>query len=285
MALFDFIGDIFEGKKEEMPEPRELKLDYPEWYQTGRQKILDYLGGRGEMGGMPASLMEQYLTEQGMPALWGTAATELERTIGGEFYEPYIGKRYEPYRRLAMGELGEAKERLRRRAQLGGHGLASSREITGEAELEEQTLDRLMGYLGSLYGEERGRQLQAIPLAGEFGRYEAELPGRKAAAGREFEEMPLQWAMRLMQEYEPTFYQPSYRYEPSPFEKGLGYLEQASRIAGNVIPGASPAPARDVYGIETGVPSYYPGSTRRRPGRTGFGPGGLQRSYDLFAGM
>lgn len=285
MALFDWIGDLFKSEKEKAPEPVQLKPEEPEFVLQSRKEIMDFIQGKSKFAPQIQSMMSEFLTAGGMLPLFGEAKDFLSEMLTGDFTD--FEREFDPYKRVALGELGEAKERLRRQGALGGLDPSSTRLLGGEAELEEQTLDRLMDKLSNLFREERIRKFQAVPLAGEYAETERFLPARIAGIGREFESAPLQYALNMLQNFQPTFYQPSYRYKPSPFESGLGYGKDIASIIGSLY-GASPREttgARDKYGIETGVPSYYPGSTAKRPGGTGFGLPGIQSSYDWLAGL
>jgi len=226
MGLFDWIGDLFKGEKEEQPAPRRLE---PEQWQTDIQKALSEYG-LGGGGPIRQSLLEEYGRDAGP---LGLAGRELERTFG-DYYDPYVGKQYAPFRETAMRQLEESKTRLGRGAQL--RGMRESTPYLGlESKLEETTLSNLMAKLGELYSTERGRKQAAVPLSQQL-----------ATTLGGLEEDPLKMAMGLLQGYQPTYYQPSYRYQPSPFETGMGYTEQMSRILGNVIPGASPTGGRSL---------------------------------------
>ena len=114
-----------------------------------------------------------------------------------------------------MRELEESKTRLGRSAALAG--MSQSSPVLGiEADYEEGTLNKLMQELGRLYEGERTRKLGLVP-------YALEEPLSKIQAAQSVEESPLRMAMSLLSGYEPTYYQPSYRYEPSMFEQIMQY--------------------------------------------------------------
>lgn len=231
MGLFDWIGDIFGGgdEKKELPGPRRLPEE--PWQTDLRREIQRYATGGTPFRGQASTLLEEYMGDVGLP---GMARTELERTFG-DYYEPYIGKAYEPFRKTAMRELEEAKTRQRRSAQMQGM-LPSTPSLLYESRLEEGTLSNLMRELSRLHEGERARKAAAVPMAEQW------LP-RKIGAAQEFEEAPLRYAMNLLTGYKPESYWPRYA------DTGPTGGETLTGLLGSYMAGGGPL---DIWNIGRG---------------------------------
>jgi hypothetical protein len=185
----------------------------------------------------------------------GMAKDELEKTLGGEEYDPIAGPYYQAYRSAIERELGEAKDRLASRTSARDKFFGGGR-IASEGELEETAMGDLEMVLGSLFERERERRLGAVPTAmgmlGEAERYPVARAGA-AFGAPDFEErgrvaeyneymrqmnelgIPLDVALGLAT-YKPEYYQPTYG--PSEFER---YLIPAAQATAGILGATLPA--------------------------------------------
>lgn len=121
--------------------------------------------------------------------LYGAAQGELEKTLGGEEYDPVGGTYYQAYRTAVLRELQEAKDRLAAETSARDKYFGGGR-IAATGELEETALNDLELMLGQLYENERSRRLSAVPMATDFlGAGEGFEQGR-IAASQEYGALP-----------------------------------------------------------------------------------------------
>lgn len=169
--------------------------------------------------------------------LFGMARGELEKTLGGEEYDPVQGAYYQAYRTAMEREIRQAKDRLAATTSARDKYFGGGR-IKGEAQIEEGGLNQLALVLGELFEKERERRLQTVPEAMRMTAYEEMAPlGRveasqtygglpreleQAGLGREYGEwvralqdldIPLDVALSLAK-YQPEYFYPSYSHTP-----------------------------------------------------------------------
>ena len=266
-----FLDDIFGRDKQEAP----VSLQTPQQQQAQRTllggalpRAEEALGRYGEP--YPGELTTQY-ERQGLDTLgdylgspmptdstlYGSAVGELEKTLGGEEYDPVGGTYYQAYRTQVLRELQEAKDRLASRTSASDKFFGGGR-IATEGELEEDTTANLAMTLGSMFERERERRLGAVPMAtGVLGAGEALTQGRVGASqeygGLEFEReygdylrqmeelgIPLEVAMNLATDKGDWL---QLGYEPSVFERNIMPIIEAG--AGAV---------GSYYGAQSGKP-------------------------------
>jgi hypothetical protein len=261
------LGDFLFGKSEEL-KPRDIR---PEWQVKQHKKIgtaaeagaLERLRRAGEpyKGRLTAPMsryeemglgaLEDYLTSSyaSEKPLYQAGRGELEKTLGGEEYDPVGGTYYKAYRGAVMRELKEAKDRLAAKTSARDKYFGGGR-IATEGELEESAMGDLALVLGQLFERERERKLGVAPMAMEAARVETEVPARRAQIAqtlgglpREIEDVgyqreyaeyirqltdlgiPLEVATELSL-YKPDMYYPMYSHTPGFFGGPSGISAQ-----------------------------------------------------------
>lgn len=214
------------------PYPGELVAPLSEYEQRGLDTLQKVLG-------MPMPSEER---------LFSAAKGELEKTLGGEEYDPIGGAYYQAYRNQVMRELQEAKDRLAARTSARDKFFGGGR-IATEGELEEAAVGDLATILGQLFEAERSRRLGAVQPAMQLSALEQALPLERVQAAetlgavprtieqaeldaaynewlRQTEELglPLDVALAL------TTYQIPYLYKPS--KKGGSLLSSIAPMIG-----------------------------------------------------
>jgi len=96
--------------------------------------------------------------------LFGLSGAELEKTLGGTYYDPATGPYYEAYRTNVMRQLQQAKDRIAHRTS-GADAFFGGGRLGQEREFEEGAMGSLAQVLGQLYEAERQRRLETVPLA------------------------------------------------------------------------------------------------------------------------
>ena len=117
------------------------------------------VGGLTDTEQKAQSLVGDYLGAE-TPAGLMAAETGLLRTVRGD-YDPFTSAEYRAYREASALEEADAVNAMRRRAQIGGIG-SSSPQLAAEGRTRRgYSADRL-GYLASLYNQERDRATAAV---------------------------------------------------------------------------------------------------------------------------
>lgn len=271
------MGDLFGGSKSDKP----VSLE-PAWQTALRKRLalaaepkgMERIERAGEAypGELVAPLGEhetlgleqlgKYLktplpTEGG---LYGAARGEVERTLGGEEYDPFKGEYYQAFQENLKRQLQEAKDRLAARTSARDAFYGGGR-VAGEAELEETATGGMRQELGRLYETERVRRLGTVPMATEMLAFEERMPLGRIAATQEYGALPREWeqatldAERMewlrqltelgipldvamqMSTYTPAMYQPTYG--PSPFAQASPGLAELFSGIGQIGGGES----------------------------------------------
>lgn len=241
-----WLTDLF--KRDEMDPP--VLLQQP--WQTDMQKYLSTISKPGASEALskagspyPGALttsyedlglgtLDKYL-KSSLPTesnLFGMTTDELEKTLGGEEYDPSSGPYYESFRTNLNRELQQAKDRLAATSSARDSYFGGGR-MDQERELEEGAMGSRAQVLGQLFENERRRKLETIPMALQQMGWAEQAPQQRVAASQQFGAlpftrdygefvrqleslgMPLETAMQLAT-YNAQYYQPGY--EPSPFE-------------------------------------------------------------------
>ena len=261
MGMFD---SILGSNKKKKSEPQLLE---PAWQTQLREELaqkakpkamerLD-LAGTAYPGQLTAPLsgpeqtglkgLEGYLASA-LPtegSLYGAAKGEVEKTLGGQEYDPIGGAYYQAYRTQVMRELEEAKDRLGAQTSARDKFFGGGRiQVAGE--LEEQATSDLAMILGQLFERERERKSEAVPEAMRLATFEEMAPLQRVEASQRFGALPRQveqsaldaeyaeWIRQMTDLGIPldvatgmSTYQPSYFME-EPTPAGGGYGDIAS---------------------------------------------------------
>lgn len=102
-----------------------------------------------------------------MPEAHKLGMGELERTLGGEFYDPRKSDFWKGYRDYTVGEEAKGISDIRRRGQLGG-GLYSKGSMIQESEYKQGSKAQRGMMLGGLFEKERERKLGATGTALQY---------------------------------------------------------------------------------------------------------------------
>ena len=196
------IGDILGlGSKEVKPKLLllpEQRQAYQKLLPAATQKGMQFIDIAGQpYGGQftaPLSSYEQtglktlgeYLSSP-LPMqsnLFGLTSGELEKTLGGEEYNPATGPYYEAYRTNVARDLQKAIDVIRRRAAgAGGRTVFAGGPVQEEREAMLAGNANIAQILGQLFENERTRRLGAVPLALQTMGWAEQVPqGRVAAA-------------------------------------------------------------------------------------------------------
>jgi len=267
------MGDLFGGSESDKPVSME-----PPWQSELRRRIAEaaepkakeriaragepypgeLVAGLGEYETMGLESLGEFLKSPSPIAgpLYAGAKGEVQRTLGGEYYDPAEGPYYQAFRTNVMRELAEAKDRIRNVASA-RDALYGGGRIATEGELEETAVGGLQQTLGGLYERERQTRLGTVPLATEMLAFEERMPLGRVAAAQQLGALPRQWEQAVldaeqqewlrqladlgipldvatqMSTYQPAMYQPTYGQSPvSQMMPGLGGLFMGAGMAG-----------------------------------------------------
>ena len=203
MGLSDFLF----GKSEKL-KPRILQEPYQiegrkDIFEAAKPGALERIGKAGTAypGDLTAALSEfeiKGLEDLGdflhspLPtesSLYKSARGELEKTLGGEEYDPAEGAYYQAYREAVKREITEAKDRLAARTSARDKFFGGGR-IKGEADIEESGLGDLALVLGQLTERERERRLGSVPEAVGLLGFEEMTPLARVGASQEYGDLP-----------------------------------------------------------------------------------------------
>jgi len=121
--------------------------------------------------------------------LFGLSGAELEKTLGGTYYDPATGPYYEAYRTNVMRQLQQAKDRIAHRTS-GADAFFGGGRLGQEREFEEGAMGSLAQVLGQLYEAERQRRLETVPLALQTMGWAEQIPQSRIAASQQFGALP-----------------------------------------------------------------------------------------------
>jgi hypothetical protein len=121
--------------------------------------------------------------------LYKAGVSELQKTLGGEEYDPIGGAYYQAYRNQVMRELQDAKDRLAASTSARDKFFGGGR-IKETSELEEGALGNLQTVLAQLYENERTRRLGAVPEALSYAQYGELVPMGRVAAAEQYGALP-----------------------------------------------------------------------------------------------
>lgn len=128
--------------------------------------------------------LDKYLTEDTSKGLTGAASDNIMKTLTGGF-DPYKSDYYKAFRDATMLENRDAMDALKRDAA-SRNKYFSSELLESQSNLGAKTAATLNQFMTGMAESERGRQMQAIPLAQDL----AQEPLRRAQAGAVYGGLP-----------------------------------------------------------------------------------------------
>jgi len=192
-------------------------------YQAPKQDIpLQQIAGLSGIEQTVQGLLKDYL---------GTTATdnkayqlgmaELEKTLGGEFYDPRDSDFWKGYREVSQMEQEQGVADIRRRGQLGGGLYAEPNQRTEADYIKGMGATRTM-QLGQLYENERNRQTNAVAQALGYAGFEEEGMTNRLQLGSSIGSIP-----RMLQQakYDATYNQ----------KLGQTQADYASEVLGQTV--------------------------------------------------
>ena len=153
--------------------PGEMVAPLSEYEEMGLQRLGTYLG-------------QPEATETD---LFRLGKGELEKTLGGEEYDPLEGAYWQAYKTQMDHLIKEAKDRIAARTSARDMFYGGGR-LEQEREVEEQALRDLGLVLGELYERERVRRGEAVPEAMRTVQMGEMLPLQRISAAQEFGRLP-----------------------------------------------------------------------------------------------
>jgi hypothetical protein len=158
-ALQDWIvKNLGEGKQYE---GQIMSKDPTEYEQASFGKLSEYAGSQ-------------------LPSIWQSGQEELQKTLKGD-YDPSSSPYYQAVKAEAARNLEDTQKNIASTA--GGAGrFYSGARIKQQGDAATDVNIALDKTLAELSERERERRLQAVPVAGQFGQYEQQLPLQQATA-------------------------------------------------------------------------------------------------------
>lgn len=134
--------------------------------------------------------LQQFLGAPELGALFGAGKQHVLDTVGGKFADPATSPYIQSIINLSKGNLQDSIDNIR--AQRGGRGTYFTQQgIEEEGRMAGQAQNYLDTVIGNFVNQERGRQLQAVPLAGAMDQYENfDAPLKKIGASQELGALP-----------------------------------------------------------------------------------------------
>ena len=146
----DFLSELMNKKAPLKETPATQKIaGMGENEKTVQKLLATFLGGGGDV-------------TQSDPYKLGMG--ELNKTLGGEFYDPRTSDFWKGFREQSQAEQVEGTENIRRRGQLGG-GLFSTGVAREETKYQAGKESERTSMLGGLYEKERDRKTNAVGQA------------------------------------------------------------------------------------------------------------------------
>ena len=207
------------------------------------QVPLQQVAGLGATEQTVQGLLSKYL---GTSATGGEAYKlgmgELQKTLGGEFYDPRTSDFWKGYRDVSEMEQEKGVAAIRRRGQLGG-GLYADPSRRIESEYVKGMGAQRLGMLGGLYETERGRKAGAVGQAlgyagleetGKAGRIE--LGARVGAIPRQVKSQQYQAAYNQALGQAQSDYATAQQQSQNVYQQQMFPYTAQSAVAGALMP-------------------------------------------------
>ena len=135
--------------------------------------------------------LAQYLNSPGLGGneLFTAAKGEALSTLQGDKYDPSEGDYYKAFRSAVQIELQDAKDRIAARTSANDMFFGGGR-IKAEGDVETDTMNTLVQFLGQLSLRERENRMGMVPLAASLGQMEDRSPLDRIAASQTFGALP-----------------------------------------------------------------------------------------------
>lgn len=156
---------------------------------------------------------------------------ELEKTLGGEFYDPKESDFWKGFRESSMMEQEKGVSDIRRRGQLGGGLYATPNQRTEANYIRGKGADRQM-MLGGLYDKERDRKSNAVMQSLGYAGFEEQGTMNRLTAGSTIGALPRNIQN---QKFQAQFNQ-ELGQEQSDFATQLAQIGIQSGAAGQLMP-------------------------------------------------
>jgi len=194
----------------------------------------------------------------------GTSATEgeayqlgmgeLQKTLGGEFYDPKTSDFWKGFRDVSKMEQEQGVADIRRRGQLGG-GLFSTGVAREETGYQARKEAERTGMLGGLYERERDRKTSAVGQALGFAGFEEAGKVSRIGLGATVGAIPRQVEQgKLSRQYAQTLGQ-----EKSDYANQLAEISMQSGAAQELMPqwnidqGSGASPLGGILGLVSAI--------------------------------
>ncbi len=269
-----WLSDLFKKKEvKQEPSKEPWQLGAGEALSSWGQKYLSQYDPAKAYGGQftaPMSPLEtqgqswlsKYMGQEGPGKGYQLALDEYQKTLTGG-YDPFTSPFYQATRTGAGYELESSIDKMRR-GQAARGAYFTDTAMREENVLRKESTNFLTRLLGELQEKERARRTQVMPFGMELEKYKTGLPLEKAKAGITLGTVPRMIEQADLEARYNDFLRKQEGLSKSlgatqgvfgtgmdygirnweaesPFERIMNSVEQMSRIAGNVIPFASPA--------------------------------------------
>ena len=197
------MSKVFGGKEEKggvdvVADPyQEVREPLIKWLKGTIGKSAPAYGGQlvapmSEQEEKSLGFLDQYAERQ-PSSTFSSGKKHIEDTLGGKYYDPTKSPYYQAVKAEAAQLKKEGLEDIAGEAASGGRYWTGARlgeqgEFVGDVTRGLQTT--LGQFAENLQEAERNRQMQAVPLAYQYGQYEEEAPLRTTAALQEFGSLP-----------------------------------------------------------------------------------------------
>jgi len=206
-SLFSIAGSLFGKKKsggdtvaqQTVLDPRQSAAadsiskyiqQYLGQYQPGKEYTGDFTADMTGFENTGLNRLNSFLSAPETGDLFNAASQNVLDTVGGKFADPQTSPFIQAMTNLSKMNLQDAITSSRRSAGSRGAYFTDS-AIREEGRITDRTLANLDAIIGDFTNQERGRQLQAIPLAQSLEKYKnIDMPLTKIGATQTFGSLP-----------------------------------------------------------------------------------------------
>ncbi len=163
---------------------------YMSQYQPGKAYGGDRVAGMSGFESTGLNRLEDFLAAPETGDLFGAASQNVMDTLGGKFADVNNSPFIKAMTNLSKMNLKDAIDTSRRSAGSRGAYFTDS-AIREEGRITDRTLANLDSIIGEFTNQERGRQMQAVPLAQSLEKYKnIDMPLSKVGASQTFGALP-----------------------------------------------------------------------------------------------